>query len=56
MFIFTIIAKPNNQPVLTIIFIYLAEGIAIRAVHDTAITAETVNKAIHWAFEYVFIH
>jgi hypothetical protein len=44
--IFTLLAKPNNQTVITVVFIDHCVVVALTAIHNTAKTAETVNLAV----------
>jgi hypothetical protein len=44
--IFALLAKPDNQTVITIVFIDHCVLVAVTAIHDTAETAETVNLAV----------
>jgi hypothetical protein len=44
--IFTLLAKPNNQTVITVVFIDHCVVVALTAIHDTAETAETVNLPV----------
>jgi hypothetical protein len=44
--IFTLLAKPNNQPVITVVFIDHCVVVALAAIHYAAEAAETVNLAV----------
>ena len=44
--VLTLFTKPNNQTVLTVVFINHGVVVAVTAIHETTETAETVNLAV----------
>ncbi len=44
--VLTLFTKPNNQTVLSVVFVDLAEIVTLRAILYAAVAAETVNLAV----------
>jgi hypothetical protein len=44
--VLTLFTKPNNQTVLSVVFVDLAEIVALRAILYAAVSTETVNLAV----------